>query len=61
MADPEKENRTGAGRLEIASARGLDGMLEGPEVPPRAGSCGQAALCSVGALTFLSTAVSWVL
>lgn len=49
MADPEKENRTDAGRLETASARGLDGMLEGPEVRPRAGSRRRSRSLSVGA------------
>lgn len=34
MADPEKGNRADVGRLETASVRGLDGTLEGPEVPP---------------------------
>ena len=34
MADPEEGNRADVGRLETASVRGLDGMLEGPEVPP---------------------------
>ena len=61
VADPEKENRTGTGRLETASARGLDGMLEGPEVSPRAGSRGHGRSVFCGGSYLLVHCVSWVL
>lgn len=35
--------------------------LRGQRCRPELGALGMAGLCSVGALTFLSTAVSWVL